>query len=388
MVGRGGCPFDPPAGLRAVHDEGPIAPVTLTNGARTWVVTGYEEARTIFGDTRFSSDRLRHRDALSLAPDEVGTQPVPYVSTPVGEGPGHGIFIMMDPPEHTRLRKLLVGQFTVRRMRALSDQVTRYAVELIDAMRAAGSSADLCTDFALPLPSLVICDLLGVDHADRAEFQERAATTLNLTASDDDRLAAQAGMRAFMTDLVAAKRADPSDDLLSALVHDTEAALTDAELVDVAQVLLTAGHETTAKHARARDVRAARAPRPARRAPGRPDTGRHGRRGAAALPLDPAPRALARRDGGRRRRRHAHRGGRHRAARAVRGQPPRTGPSPGGWTSRASAARTWRSGTGCTSASASSSPASRCASGSPSCSRACPGCGSPCRRTRSRCAPT
>ncbi|GAB2664013.1 cytochrome P450 [Saccharopolyspora gloriosae] len=246
LIERGECPFDPPAELGRLRGEGPVAPITLLNGARAWMVTGYREAREAFGDPRFSSDKFRHRDALQLTPEEVaaGTCPhAPESATPSG----HGLFIFMDPPEHTRLRRLLIGEFTVRRMRALESRVTELAVELIEDMRAAGNRADLVADFALPLPSLVICELLGVDYADRARFQRSAAVSLNFRLPEQERLRAGAELREFMRELVASKRAAPGDDLLSGLVHgDADPALTDLELVDIATTLLTAGHETTA----------------------------------------------------------------------------------------------------------------------------------------------
>jgi cytochrome P450 len=114
-------------------------------------------------------------------------------------------------------------------------------------MRAAGTEADLVPAFALPLPSLVICELLGVAYADRAEFQQRTAISLNLTASVEARAQASAEIYRFMGDLVTRKRQQPTDDLLSGLIHgDTEPPLTHSELVDIATVLLGAGHETTA----------------------------------------------------------------------------------------------------------------------------------------------
>ena len=229
------CPFDPPAGLRRLHDEGPVARTRLANGNAAWVVTGYEQARAVLADTRFSSDSFRRPDA---------TRP----QAPLGpdEPRGDGMFIFMDPPEHTRLRRLLIGQFTVRRMRALEERVREIAADLVAAMRDGGDRADLVPSFALPLPSLVICELLGVDYADRAEFQDHTAVALNLNRSDTERAEASAAIYRFMQRLVAHKRAHPADDLLSGLAHHTDAALTDRELVDIAVTLLGAGHETTA----------------------------------------------------------------------------------------------------------------------------------------------
>ncbi|MEV0828407.1 cytochrome P450 [Nonomuraea rubra] len=233
VVERGRDPFDPPPGLRG--GGGPVRPLELLNGATAWLVTGFDEARTVLADARFSADKLRHHDATSLRPPQAQ----------VAERTD-GAFVFMDPPEHTRLRRALTGQFTVRRMRQLESRVREIAVEHVEAMRAAGTRADLVPAFALPLPSLVICELLGVDYADRAEFQERTAVGLSASSTPQEQLEARAGLHAFMRRLVSAKRSDPADDLLSGLVHDADPPLTDQQLVDVALLLLTAGHETTA----------------------------------------------------------------------------------------------------------------------------------------------
>ncbi|WP_327092202.1 cytochrome P450 [Nonomuraea sp. NBC_01738] len=233
LVRRAPSPFDPPPGLRG---EGAVRPIDLLNGARAWLVTGFDEARAVLSDGRFSADKVRHRDA---------TSPRQHQAAEVAERED-GIFVFMDPPEHTRLRRSLTGQFTVRRMRELESRVREIAVERIEAMKAAGTTADLVPAFALPLPALVICELLGVDYADRAEFQERTAIGLSATSTPEEQAAARAGLAGFMRRLVAAKRANPADDLLSGLAHDADPPLTDAQLVDVALVLLNAGHETTA----------------------------------------------------------------------------------------------------------------------------------------------
>ncbi|MFC4011704.1 cytochrome P450 [Nonomuraea purpurea] len=245
MVERGRCPFDSPPGLQQRRGKGPVQPLPLLNGAQAWLVTGFDEARTVLADARFSADKVRHRDATSLQPHEVAASPEPDTAPNV-ESRDDGMFVFMDPPEHTRLRRLLTGQFTVRRMRALEARVTEIAVEHIEAMAAAGTEADLVPAFALPLPSLVICELLGVDYADRAEFQERTSTGLNAKASDEERAKARFELHAFMQRLVTGKRAKPADDLLSGLIHDADPPLTDAQLTDVALILLAAGHETTA----------------------------------------------------------------------------------------------------------------------------------------------
>ncbi|GAA2403165.1 cytochrome P450 [Actinomadura vinacea] len=244
---RPGCPFDPPAARERLREDGPVSKIRLRNGADLWVISGYDEARAVLSDVRFSSDVIRRTSSFNLTPEQVAEGPS---GCPVQEGErGDGMFIFMDPPEHTRLRRLLISQFTVRRMKALETRVQEIAVELIEAMRAAGTRADLVADFALPLPSLVICELLGVAYGDRAEFQERSAITLNTGNTAEEQARAGAGLLEFMRTLVAAKRENPGDDLLSGLIRGDLAAdppLSDAELVDIGLTLLGAGHETTA----------------------------------------------------------------------------------------------------------------------------------------------
>ncbi|MFJ9619452.1 cytochrome P450 [Streptomyces noursei] len=219
------CPFDPPDEYRTLREQAPISQVTLFDGRPGWLITGFEDVRAVLADPRFSAN-----------------------SDWVGRGepsePDPGIFLAMDPPEHTRLRRLLTGMFTVRRMRQLAPRVEEFVAERLDAMARAESPVDLVQEFALPIPSLVICELLGVPYADREEFQQNSATMLRITESHEVRMKARAAIRQHLHRLVLAKRAEPTDDILSELVQSGE--LTDEELVGVGSMLLVAGHETTA----------------------------------------------------------------------------------------------------------------------------------------------
>ncbi|MGD3105471.1 cytochrome P450 [Streptomyces sp. YGL11-2] len=225
------CPFDPPAEYRTLRDEAPVAEVTLPDGATGWLVSRYADVRAVLSDPRFSSRRRQLRTG-----DPAAGTPAPP--------PPPGMFILMDAPEHTRFRRLLTGQFTVRRMRQLAPAVERIVTEHLDAMAAAGGPVDLVQDFALPIPSLVICELLGVPYADREEFQRNSATLIRLDATPEEVQQAHAAMNAYFHRLAADKRAEPCDDILSELVQSGE--LTDEELAGVGGLLLLAGHETTA----------------------------------------------------------------------------------------------------------------------------------------------
>ena len=140
---------------------------------------------------------------------------------------------------------MLTGQFTVKQMKRLEPRIVEIVEQHLDAMQSSGSPTDLVAAFALPIPSLVICELLGVPYADRADFQHRSARQLDLSIAIPERLALAREGREYMGSLVAAARRGPGDDLLGMLVRDHGAELTDDELIGIAGLLLLAGHETT-----------------------------------------------------------------------------------------------------------------------------------------------
>ncbi|MEU7227625.1 cytochrome P450 [Streptomyces chrestomyceticus] len=230
---RTGCPFDPPAGLTAPSDE-PLRRLRYVDGHTGWLVTGHAAARAVLSDPRFSARyELLHLPMPMPGMDTV-TEMMP---APVGD------FLGLDAPEHTRFRRLLTGKFTVRRMRQLAERVARFTDECLDAMEQAGPTVDLVETFARPIPALMICELLGVPYADRDRFQEHVATLFDQAADVTAKAEAFEAVGRFMGELVAAKRAEPTDDLLSDL---TTSGLTEEELIGVGGVLLAAGLDTTA----------------------------------------------------------------------------------------------------------------------------------------------
>lgn len=227
-----GCPFDPPRTLVEAREEGPLTPLMFADGHQGWLVTGFDEVRAVLADQRFSSRRelMRHHPMIDFG--EIEVPPAP---------PGE--FLLMDEPQHSRYRKPLVGRFTVRRMRRLAERVEQVTAEHLDAMAAAGPPTDLVTAFAKPIPAVMICELLGVPYADRARFQENVETFMNGETGDDELMAAYTATQEYLAELVATKRAHPTDDVLSEL---TDSDLTDEELKGVALLLLAAGLDTTA----------------------------------------------------------------------------------------------------------------------------------------------
>ncbi|MEW9548712.1 cytochrome P450 [Nonomuraea sp. NPDC050783] len=228
-------PLDPPDELGELRRQASMHHLTFADGHVGWLVTGYAAARAVLADPAFSNRpehmhppipsrmQLMRREDLKVLP---------------------GMFLRTDPPEHTRYRKLLTGQFTVRRMKTLEPRIAEITEDRLDAMEAAGPPADLVRDFALPIPSLVICELLGVPYEDRSRFQEDARVLFNLESKAEDALAAVGSTLAYLHGLIRRKREEPGDDLLGGLVEGGE--LNDEELAGVGFLLLIAGHETTA----------------------------------------------------------------------------------------------------------------------------------------------
>ncbi|MFB6889046.1 cytochrome P450 [Kitasatospora sp. NPDC056327] len=206
--------------------------MTYPDGHAGWLATGHSVVRAILADPRFSSRYELLHHPFPGGPEE------PLPPAPVGDMTG------MDAPEHTRYRRLLAGRFTVRRMRLLTERVEEVTAECLDAMERRGPGADLVEVFARPIPAVVICELLGVPYADRERFQGHADTILTADAAPEERYAAMTGLERYMAELVTAKRAEPTDDLLGDLARDS--GLTDGELVGLGGFLLAAGLDTTA----------------------------------------------------------------------------------------------------------------------------------------------
>nr|WP_042193502.1 cytochrome P450 [Kibdelosporangium sp. MJ126-NF4]CTQ89606.1 putative cytochrome P450 hydroxylase [Kibdelosporangium sp. MJ126-NF4] len=216
------CPFDPPAELT---DRPAVSRLRFGDGSLGWVVTTHAESRKVLSDPRFS------------ARGEIVRSPIRPTAMPASPGS----FAFMDPPEHTRYRKLLTGQFTVRRMRLLEPRIEQITKELLDAMTP---PTDLVQAFALPLPSRVICELIGVPYADHEFFERNSHDMVEPSISAEVRDAAGAALFGYVHELVLAKRSKPGDDLVSGLITDSD--LDDMELTGIAIMLLFAGHETTA----------------------------------------------------------------------------------------------------------------------------------------------
>ena len=226
-----GCPFDPPAELR---ERPGLSRLAYPDGHTGWLATTRDLTRAILADPRFS---IRY-DLLHL-PYETGTS-APYPPAEPGD------FTGMDAPEHNRYRRLLAGEFTVRRMRRLTERIEQVTAARLDEMERVGPPTDLVQAFSLPVPTAMICEMLGVPIEDQEEFLREAivitACRPGETISVEDWTKAITDLQAYIGRLVVAKRANPTDDMLSGL---TKSDLTDQELSNIGVMLLGAGLETT-----------------------------------------------------------------------------------------------------------------------------------------------
>ncbi|GAA3553470.1 cytochrome P450 [Amycolatopsis ultiminotia] len=231
------CPFAPPPAYEQIREQEPVSRVRLPGGELAWVVSRHEDVRAVLNDRRFSADRqqpdfpqLVKGEATVRRPDDERTM------------------IEMDEPEHGPARKAVLGEFTVRRLAALRPRIQAIVDGQIDALLAGPKPGDLVEALSLPVPSLVICEMLGVPYADHDFFQENTAKLINRDTAPADRRAAFVTVRSYLADLIAEKERNPPDDLLGRQIVKLreEGGYRRAALATTGFLLLVAGHETTA----------------------------------------------------------------------------------------------------------------------------------------------
>ncbi|SHN29553.1 cytochrome P450 [Streptomyces yunnanensis] len=228
------CPFDPPPVLHTLQDQAPISRVRLWDGSTPWLVTRYDDVRALLADPRISSESDHpHYPHLSPAQKERRRQ--------------SRTFINMDDPEHARLRRMVTATFSIKQVEALRPAIQKIVDGLIDAMLAGPKPADLFQAFALPVPSLVICELLGVPYADHDFFQTNSKILIKTTSTVEQARVATQQLLDYLDRRIGVKLAHPADDVLSTLAARVRAGeLTRREAAGMGMLLLTAGHETTA----------------------------------------------------------------------------------------------------------------------------------------------
>ena len=234
---------NPLAYFSRMREEGPVTPALLPHGERVWLVTRYPEVRAALADPRLYKDWAGKLTSPDWVPDEV----IGYLSVHM---------LNTDPPNHTRLRKLVTKAFTARRVAGLRPRVEAITTSLLDTIEARATelgstggenTVDLIEAFAFPLPVTVICELLGVPAEDRAQFRQWSNAIVASEGEPGSFRTAGAAMFHYFTELVADKRAHPADDLVSALIEarDSGDSLDERELIAMLFLLLVAGHETT-----------------------------------------------------------------------------------------------------------------------------------------------
>ncbi|HEY6793342.1 MAG TPA: cytochrome P450 [Kineosporiaceae bacterium] len=226
------------AALRAHDQDGGIARVTTPNGVEAWLVTRLADVREVLADAHRFSNVI----PLPLASRIQGQELTP-AQLRLNRA---GNLLSADPPDHTRLRRLLTPFFTVRRMRRLEPRIAEIVTAHLDAMERSGPPVDLVEAFALPVPSLVICELLGVPYDDRGDFQRLANRLLDLSLAPRERSQAFLDSRAYLGTLVDRARVEPWPGILGDLVREHGDDLSREELAGIGNLLLIAGHETTA----------------------------------------------------------------------------------------------------------------------------------------------
>jgi cytochrome P450 len=229
---------DPDELYRRLRTERPVTRALAPNGLPVWLVTRYADVRAALVDPRLAKDARKIPELIART-----------ASPPPARAFAESLVQHMlnaDPPDHTRLRKLVGKAFTMRAIARLRPRIEQLATELADAMEAAGPTVDLLDAFAFPLPMTVICEILGVPQDRRDEFRQWSNTLLS-GASDEERGAAAMAMAAFLAELVAHKAAHPGEDILSDIVRASEDgdSLSPGETTAMAFLLLVAGHETT-----------------------------------------------------------------------------------------------------------------------------------------------
>ncbi len=214
-------PFDPPAALARLRRQGPVTRVAIGQDT-AWLVTGWQEVRAALSDPRLSA---AHTRAVSPAAPAPARRPEPRIPP--------GLFIAMDRPQHTRYRRAVAPMFSTAALTGLGHYIDRVVAEHVTAMLRVGPGVDFVAAFALPVPALVVGEVIGVPLADRAEFGHRSATLL--TVNDT-------GVHDYLRELIARRVAAPGDDLISRLLADGQ--LPAGELATICALLLAAGHET------------------------------------------------------------------------------------------------------------------------------------------------
>jgi len=212
--------------------KGPVAKVVTFLGIEVWLVTGDAEVRELLADQSSYSTDIR-----------------PYMGKAGATDGDIGGLGFTDPPDHTRLRKLLTPEFTMRRMARLKPAIERIIEDLLDEtghLGAGGEPVDLAQSFAFPVPFLVICELLGLPVEEREKFRSMASARFDVTGGGVGTLGAVAGSRQFLFEETARQRKHPGPGLIGQIIREHGDEITDFDLAGLADGAFTGGLETSA----------------------------------------------------------------------------------------------------------------------------------------------
>jgi hypothetical protein len=227
-------PFDPPPEIQRRQREEPVSRVRIWTGDEAWLITRYEDGRAVLSDPRFSANPWRPG--------------FPEKSIAYAETLGKDRNIRaLDNPEHGPMKRMIIGDFTVKRVEQLRPRIEQVVNDLLEDMIKQGPPLDLVAAFSFAVPTTVICELLGVPFADRDYFGERSKAIM---AAKTAELASAAGaeLNTYIDHLVDLRTTEPGDDLISRLVHEQmlPGHLDRREVISLGRIMLAAGHETTA----------------------------------------------------------------------------------------------------------------------------------------------
>jgi cytochrome P450 len=231
-----GCPFHSEAPYRDLREHEPISKVTLPSGIPAWLLTRHSDVRAMLTDTRFSANRRAEGFPL-FARGQFAVRDLPPS------------MIMLDGADHSAARRAVISEFSVKRIAALAPRIQEIVDGFVDDLLAGPKPADLVRALSLPVPSLVICELLGVPYADHDYFQSRTTVLIKRATEAEERLRVADELRGYLANLVDEKIAHPVDDLLGRQIERQRAEhgeLDRGALTSLAVLLLIAGHETTA----------------------------------------------------------------------------------------------------------------------------------------------
>jgi cytochrome P450 len=235
MARAAGCPFAPPEATRTMAADQPAAKVRIWDGSTPWFVTRHADQRALLADPRVSIDeKLPGYPHMTRGRAETAKVTPPLITN-------------TDAPEHTRLRRMVNGPFMVKRVEAMRPRIQEIVDSLIDDLLDGPRPADLVTAIGLPVPTLVITEMLGVPYRDHEFFQRNSNLTVSHEASPEEAMQASRALLGYLDDLLTKKMTDRADDVMSAMAARIDAGeMTHTEAVFMGVAILIAGHETTA----------------------------------------------------------------------------------------------------------------------------------------------